>query len=150
MGVEIFRKMHGPPRTYARPSEAFLKKHEKKVEAELLEEWRLNGWPSYADGVIWFVNPDDFAETVAEWLPKRSLQTVMRTAFGDLVLVGEGHVFYLHVHYARLISVATVLNRYLDFSVDRKYVKGVMDGALAAKAKAKLGELSPDEMFMFE
>jgi hypothetical protein len=25
-----------------------------------------------------------------------------------------------------------------------------MDGALAAKAKAKLGELSPDEMFMFE
>jgi hypothetical protein len=150
MGFDAFRKTNGPPRNCARPTDLALKEHETKVDADLLEEWKNNGWCTYANGVIWFVNPDEFKDVLAEWLPGRALTVVLRTAFGDLVLVGDGQVYYLHVHYGRLISVATVLRRYLNATVTKKYVGGVMNGSLTAKAVKKLGALQPDEVFTFE
>lgn len=131
----------------------------------LLDLWREEGWSGYADGLFWIVNPQDYAETVADWLgetpfaQKDRLHVIARTAFGKLYVWGErfnqsltlncatGVITALEKEWAKPESdpdmaigvfFASKTRRDLDIK------KGLFDEALA-----RLGPVGPDEMYGF-
>ena len=66
-----------------------------KLPNQLLTYWRDEGWCSYAQGLFWTVNPDEYEDLVDEWLADTPLEQIDafhvfgRSAFGDLYLCGE-------------------------------------------------------------
>lgn len=71
------------------PAEA-IQKWQGKLPDQLLTYWREEDWSSYANGLFWIVNPDDYEDIVYEWLKDTSLEqidafhVIGRTTFGDL------------------------------------------------------------------
>ena len=71
------------------PAEA-IQKWQGKLPDQLLTYWREEDWSSYANGLFWIVNPDDYEDIVYEWQKDTSLEqidafhVIGRTAFGDL------------------------------------------------------------------
>lgn len=141
-----------------------------KLPEQLLMYWNEEGWCSYADGLFWTVNPDDYEDIVDEWLANSPLEqidafhVIARSAFGHLYLWGEktGASATISSSINSIICLASNLNRKLDdtdfytrtfFSnknpVDCDYndESGI---PLFKRALAKLGPLAVDEVYGFE
>ena len=154
--LEMFRKMHGPGRSCQPSSQVVLKRYQSKLPAELIEEWRNNGWCCYAEGQLWLVNPETYVDVVREWLPDWCGHDVeepivfARGAFGDVLVSHDGSVGHLNVHYGRYIDIGAEVDVFLGYLLDKGYISSALDGSLALKAIKKFGALSSDEMFTFE
>lgn len=154
MLLEKLNKGYGDPECYGHPSEKLLKMYSGKVPETLIEEWRERGWCCFAQGVLWTVNPDEYAEVITEFLPDshesgRTTVVFARSAFGDLLIGRDGRAMDLSVHYGRCVDLAWEVDRFLR-RLDRGYVSKALDGRLAMVAIKQFGPLSPDEMFTFE
>lgn len=72
-----------------------IEKWRGKLPDQLLTYWHGEGWCSYADGLFWTVDPDEYEDLVDEWLEDSPLaqidvfHVIARTAFGTLYLCGE-------------------------------------------------------------
>lgn len=144
---------------------------ENKLPPILLTYWQNEGWATYANGLLWIVNPDDYEYIKDIWLEDTPLagidnfHVIARSAFGNLYLCGE--------RTGRSVTIACPNNEILalksklkakplhdqDFSIraffacsdpeDFDYVD--IDGEpLFERAAEKYGPLEPDEMYGFE
>lgn len=88
---EEFRKAYGQGKPYRAFDQVTRTRLAPTVPAYLLDLWESDGWASYRDGLLWFVDPRDFEPIVKAWrLPEKTmLITVARTAFGELYLLGS-------------------------------------------------------------
>lgn len=156
-GLARFRDRFGPP-TAARPADpAVCERYAARLPAALIDEWREVGWAAYANRCLWLVNPDDFAETVAAWLPAlctdldRPPLVFARSAFGDLLVTHkEKGIGQLNVHYGRFVTIGAAPHVFLNLLLDPPYVAAALDGDLAAKAVLRAGPLAADEMFAYQ
>jgi len=75
--------------------ESVIEKWDKVLPNSLLDFWKSDGWASYFDGLVTFVNPDDYHDVLEEWIKGTPLAAVDRfhvfamNAFGYLYLCGE-------------------------------------------------------------
>ena len=74
---------------------ASIEKYRGKLPDLLLSYWQHEGWNGYDNGLIWTVNPDDYADTLEDWLAPTPLPDIddyhvfARTAFGKLFAFGS-------------------------------------------------------------
>jgi len=152
------------------PEESFASWSDK-LPPVLLTYWREEGWATYANGLLWIVNPNDYEYIKNIWLEDTPLSTfdnfhvIARSAFGNLYLCGEKT--------GRSVTIACTNNEILalksklkekplhdqDFSIKAFFAcsrpkqydyidtKGKL---LFERAAEKYGPLEPDEMYGFE
>ena len=148
-----------------------LEKYRGKLPDQLLGYWREEGWCSYADGLVWTVNPDDYEDLVDEWLEGTPLKQIdryhiiARSAFGDLYACGErgGRNLTIVCALRGISAVQKELRPKNKEALDRSIqaffgaretadcdLKDQNRKPLFSRALKKLGPLTPDEMYGFE
>lgn len=146
-----------------------IEKFRGKLPDKLLEYWQVYGWCGYAQGLFWTVDPDDWADTLEDWLGgTRYLQqddyyVIARSAFGKLVLWGTrtGQSLKIVAPYGwmfpsfdprRFAEDGPDLRLELFFastSKDTYDLNDTNDKPLFEQALAKLGPLSHNTMYGF-
>jgi hypothetical protein len=146
-----------------------IEKFRGKLPDKLLEYWQVYGWCGYAQGLFWTVDPDDWADTLEDWLSGTSyLQrdtyyVIARSAFGKLVLWGThtgqslkivapyGWVFpsFDAEEFAKDGPDLRVQLFFASSSKDTYDLTDVNKKPLFEQALAKLGPLSHDTMYGF-
>jgi hypothetical protein len=147
-----------------------IEKWRTKLPDQLLTYWQEEGWGSYANGLFWIVNPDDYEDLVDEWLEDTLLEqidafhVVGRTAFGNLYVCGE--------HSGVNMTISCPLNAifalpkdlkpkskedqdwsvksFIGLSISECDLKDESGVPLFEQAVAKFGPLAADEMYGFE
>ena len=149
-----FRKWHGPGVQFEEASAEMLEKYQDVLPDALLDEWKNYGWCSYAKGMLWLVNPDHYVDCLKAWLPDWSVgdqppAVFARGPFGDLLVSYRGEVGQLNVHHGRYIEIGDDAEMFLEFSLDKGYLKDALAAGLAKRASKKLGAAESDEMYTF-
>lgn len=147
-----------------------IQKWRGKLPDQLLSYWETEGWNGYADGLFWFVNPDEYEDLVDEWLDNTGLEqidafhVIGRTAFGDLYVCGErtGVNITINCALGAILALPEDLKfiskedqdwsvkSFLGLSADDCDLEDESGVPLFERAVAKLGPLEPDEVFGFE
>ncbi len=147
-------KLGRPHERHAVPAE-FLDAYRERAPEALLDFWGEVGWCAYLRHQLWFVDPRRFHDMIVEWLPdwcvgeERPL-VFARGAFGDLLVLHEGNVGHLSVHYGRYMDMECSLEVFVEVALRKKYVSNAMKGDMVSKATKRLGSISADEMYTFE
>jgi hypothetical protein len=145
-----------------------IEKWRGRLPDRLLTYWTDEGWSGYANGLFWFVNPDDYEDLVDEWLDGTRLDEVdafhaiARTAFGELFLFGESTgrsvkiscstqaVFVRDLTRKTLQKLDLSLRAFIGMGKDACDLKDESGLPLFDRALGSLGALAPDEMYGFE
>lgn len=149
---------------------AAIDKWRGRLPEQLLAYWQEEGWSAYKNGLFWTVNPDAYEDLLDEWLEGTPLQSldqfavIARTGFGNLHLWGEktGSSVSIMCCTNSIICTASDLRRRIKdpdkairgffghrFAADEDLKDGSQK-LLFARARKKLGDLAPDEMYGFE
>ncbi|KKL31652.1 GAD-like domain protein [Burkholderia contaminans FFH2055] len=167
---ELFIESFGEATSRVEVPQASFEKFEKKLPAQLLKYWAEEGWSSYADGLFWTVNPDEYEDILDMWLEDTifeevdSYHVIARTAFGKLYAWGEktGPSLTVSCPTHSLIALERDLKGPLknpDFRVQTFFgsktrnecdLKDEAKAPLFGRALGELGKLGPDEMYGFE
>ncbi|MBY4871253.1 DUF1851 domain-containing protein [Burkholderia sp. Bp9017] len=167
---ELFIESFGEATSRVEVPQASFEKFEKKLPAQLLKYWAEEGWSSYADGLFWTVNPDEYEDVLDMWLEDTifeevdSYHVIARTAFGKLYAWGEktGPSLTVSCPTHSLIALERDLKGPLknpDFRVQTFFgsktrnecdLKDEAKAPLFGRALGELGKLGPDEMYGFE
>ena len=152
-------------------SSAAISKWRGRLPDQLLRYWEEEGWCSYANGLLWTVDPEYYEDLVDEWLADTVLEQVdsfhafARSAFGDLYLCGE--------HSGASVTICCQLNAISvlgsaprakssekrDASIQSFFAASALTDfdlnddnghPLFARALGKLGSLDIDETYGFE
>src|SRR5688572_32328451 len=103
-----FEAEYGPAENREIPTAETVAKYEGRLPAELLEKWREVGFCSYGKGLLWLVDPEQFADVIDDWAEVRDDSepvVFLRTAFAHLYYWQNGAVFSLDVHRGSLSEV---------------------------------------------
>ena len=137
----------------------------------LLDFWKSDGWASYFDGLLTFVNPDDYQDVLEEWIKDTPLAGADRfhvfaiNAFGNLYLCGEksglaatinspfNFIVALEKNFKQPKSEPALSESFETFLFNEKEEldlldekdEGIYDSAMAA-----CGPLDSDEIYGFE
>jgi hypothetical protein len=147
---EAFRKKH-PSSSCRAVNEINIQKYIGKLPEPIIELWREQGWCSYSNGLMWFVNPDDYANVMNEWLREPDNSIVFaRSGFGDLFTWNGKAIYQLFIHSGSYGRLMKNINTYMETMMiedasleDSHYLK------LHNKAVEKLGILNHDECYTF-
>lgn len=138
------------------------------IPDSLLTFWRGEGWCSYANGLVWTVNPDEYAWVVDGWIrgvpeiPESHFYVFARSAFGEFYCMSMDSRRILTVSCPRTMIVAPdeffkvepsadvaidvffsmVDREEFDFFDDE-------DSPLFDRALKRLGPLAHDEVYGF-
>jgi len=167
---EVFIEEFGEATQRTEVPEASIDDWRGRLPDQLIAYWKDEGWCSYANGLFWTVNPDDYEDLVDEWLHDSFLEqidefhVIARSAFGELFLWGQktgGSVTILCATHS-IICLSANLQRRMDDpdfylrtffsnkSIDRCDLDDESGQPLFERALAALGPLEPDEVYGFE
>ena len=159
---EVFRTAYGDGVQYRAFTKADRNRLEGRVPDYLLDLWESDGWAGYRDGLLWMVDPDEFAPILAAWhVPDDPpLITVARTAMGELFLLGSFRapngslapkVLALNPHSASYQTVGLVAEKFLTRSIaNEDYLKPAMQEAETKRAAKDVGPIAWNEMYGYE
>jgi len=167
---QIFIRNLGEATASERVPRDRIEKYRGILPPALLKIWEEEGWCSYADGLMWTVDPNEYSHLAGMWLQGTPFETldryhiIARSAFGDLYVWGErtgwritigcpaGQIFALADKVATpvedpdiaVLSFFAGLKRHLfDFRDDAEQF-------LFQRARESLGALNKNEMYGFE
>jgi hypothetical protein len=144
-----------------------VEKWRGRLPERLLTYWADEGWSGYANGLFWFVNPDDYEDLVDEWLDGTRLDEVYafhaiaRTAFGELFLFGEStgrsvktscsaQAVFVRDLTRKTLQKLDLSRAFIGLGKDACDLKDESGLPLFDRALGSLGALAPDEMYGFE
>lgn len=148
--------------TYSDISSSTISQYKDVIPKELIFLWEKYGLFHIDNGLLWFVNPNDYVNIFEEWaevnemltLEDRKYHVIARTAFGCLlILVNNGIDSYL----AQLNTLTnewsvSANNMSFFFNVlllDYTYKEDDLDEILFKECYKDLGLLKPDECYGF-
>lgn len=163
---EEFLNVFGLPYNTESCPRATVDKFKGKLPNRLLDYWQEYGFCGFKQGLFWIVNPDDYEDTLDEWLehtdiPDNDIYHVFaRNAFGDLFLWGEdtGYKYKISTANGWIIEQDGNSRKDNDFSIELffggaqiKYHETNSDSGkpLFNACIKKFGALANDEMFGF-
>ena len=152
---DAFFTEYGPPVNPEQASPEILAEYKDRVPPALIEFWERFGFSSYADGLIWVINPKQLEDVMVEWCPAKAKKArvvpVIRTAFGK-VIYWTGTTFMLvDVHHNdRFESGGNVKLVFTFLLVDKLGKAGILEVPDFKKALKKFGPLAPDEMYGYK
>lgn len=147
-----FESEYGPPENCETPAEETFRNYEKLLPAELLEKWREVGLCSYGKGLLWLVDPGQFADVIDDWVEVGDSEPLvfLRTAFAHLYFWHNGAVFSLDVHRGSLSEVTRRIERIFTLLCDPEIKEKMVRATLFEKALPLLGPPDRDECYAFE
>lgn len=164
----IFLEELGAGIRYQDVPEEFFKKFKNEIPDSLLEFWREEGWSSYAKGLLWTVNPEDYAWLVDGWvkgfstIPESNYYVFARSAFGEFYCLSVNSRRILTISCPRALLVAPEeffkVERSADVAIDIFFSMAEReefdffdddDTPLFDRALKRLGPLSADEVYGF-
>jgi hypothetical protein len=146
-----FKKKHGPSSQCQPVPAASLKAYADKLPPELLAEWQQSGWCAYGDGLLWTVNPEDFADILPDWLDDATgAYAFLRTGFGGIYYWNGAEVNYIDVLFGGVWSLFDTLDLTLnEMLCDDTYLNDVIRRQEFNEALPRLGAPAPDECYAF-
>ncbi len=149
--------------------EPILEAYRGKLPDALLTYWRAMGWGGYGNGLLWLVDPRDYAEVLNAWIHatnfygKDRYHVFARGAFGDLYVWGERTGPSLHINspYSMIFpsdDSADMARGEADLLLQTWLIVCEKDAfdmeddnkkPLFERAVKLLGRPGPDEMFAF-
>jgi hypothetical protein len=145
---EAFRKKLPVSGCQPVPEES-IAKYTDKLPEPILQLWREEGWCAYGDGLMWFVNPDDYVGVMDEWLETPDNSVVFaRNGFGELYTWNGHAVYQLFIHtgmYGRLMNDIDMLMR--TTMVDDESLEDSHYVSLFTQATKTCGQLTYDESY---
>lgn len=139
----------GQPERQVYPTEKFLESQEKKINPELLDLWREDGWASYSDGLFRTFNPEDFDDLIKDWkIVKPQSKVFAGNAFGDLFLFNKDEIFRLTVQDNYLGEIGSGMYIFLNSTLKEPSLKeSFLRKKLFTKVRKLAGELDKDECY---
>lgn len=87
----MFKEKYHEAVNYAAVPDELLHNYSGRVPDKILRLWEEDGFAGYMDGFLWTVNPSEYEEIVKVWSEFDDTHVegipIMRTAFGDLILI---------------------------------------------------------------
>lgn len=165
--IEYFIDTFGQAMSSITVPDETLKKWEKVLPTTLIELWKKEGWGNYRDGLISFVNPDEYDDVLDFWLENTPLKeedsyhVIAKTAFGSLYIFGEATGMRLIINslYNQIIYFSATgknelndeFESFLGFEDPEDFDWEDDNGNyFFEKAIAKFGPLEKHEIFAFE
>jgi hypothetical protein len=99
-----FVRNFGAGSCYEAVPEAFLEKYKGILPNSLLEFWKEEGWCSYSDGLLWTVNPDDYAWLASGWL--QSLPQLEHSSFYIFARSAYGEFYCLSLNSRKILTIS--------------------------------------------
>jgi hypothetical protein len=163
---EEFRASFGVGKQYRAFTSSDRQRLASTVPTYLLDLWEVDGWASYRDGLLWFVDPDDYAPVLALWnisqgTPSLTLPLVVaRTGFGNLYYL-ETHIApngskvqeinELDPHISKYLGVGPFAEKFLTRSLAKlDYFRNVLMEPEVQQATNAVGALEWNEMYAYE
>ncbi|ACA86618.1 GAD-like domain-containing protein [Shewanella woodyi] len=159
----------GPAVKSKQPTAEELEFFEDKLPNRLLEYWQEYGFCGWGEGLIWVVNPADYADILMTWLSDTPFENadnyyvIARSAFGELIVWGEktGQSIDINVNFGMIFPTdnteklkkrgeeRSIELFFASMSKDSLDKKDLDENPLFERAMAKLGPLEADEMYGF-
>jgi len=150
---EGFLSKHGAGANCRRPSEDVISRYDGVLPDQLLTHWREAGWCSYADGLLWVVDPDELRAPLSEWLDEeeaRGSHPIIRTALADVIYWTDRGGFYLDARHAAIFEMTNNIELIFEYSLANDgYLDDAVGRKLSHAAIRRLGALEPDECYGF-
>jgi len=145
------------PTATVKATDATVDKYKDIVPEGLMELWTIHGFGKYNNGYLEIINPDDYSDTLGNWLGKRvdTYVPIALTAFGDLYYYRkltdtDEDVCILEPHYRKIdVCVWSHDEFFNEYLCDERIHDGELRGELFKQAVEKLGELKNGEIYYF-
>lgn len=159
----------GEPTDRRAADAAVIEKYRTIVPERLIRYWQEEGFCQFRHGELFTVNPDDWQDTVDEWLRGTPYERFGR--FYAIQRSGFGHIQLFNSHIGATTNINTLMGWITSSSTDKvsspwdldntvaiawtpypKYfnVYDEQDEPLLERVQAKLGPLRWNEMYAFE
>jgi hypothetical protein len=168
--LEVFEEELGKPQYRIEVPDTSFDKYRGVLPDALLTFWQKLGWSSFAEGIFWIVNPEDYDDLIALWLQSTPFEEIdhyhiiARSAFGKLYAWGQNNNQYFTISCPMhaLVAQEKKLRKQADdpngalgdfFSgsvVDDFDMKDENKKKLFDRALKKLGHLEADEIYGFK
>lgn len=149
--------------------ESIVEAYRGKLPEILLTYWKAMGWGGYGNGLLWLVDPREYADVLNAWIhatdfySKDRYHVFARGAFGNLYAWGErtGPSLHINAPYSMIFpsdNSAAMANGEADLLLqtwlivceeDAFDIEDDGDNPLFERAVKLLGRPGPDEMFGF-
>jgi hypothetical protein len=152
-----FISVFSPPGDTIKPTDQTISQFKKILPKELLDFWQEFGFGNYADGLIKVINPEEYNDSLYEWLGKKDISRVpiLVTAFGDIFFYRKlsadaEDVSFLDIHYRKIdVCVWSLIDFFEAYIVDKDIIKDLLREKLFKKAVSKNGNITFDEIYYF-
>ncbi len=168
--LDFLLKQRGKPTASVSVAQEELVRWQGILPNRLLFFWQKLGWCSFADGLLWLVNPDDYTGMVDMWLEGTkykdidTFHCIARTAFGKMIVYGEKNKRTMKImpqHATIWVDDKKVvrpqkcgdidISVVLGFSDDEDFdIEDINGNLLYPQAVKKLGKLEDNEIYAFE
>ncbi|WP_343633050.1 T6SS immunity protein Tdi1 domain-containing protein [Fluviicola sp.] len=155
--LENFKSYYQPGSDCVPASEETIRKYENKVPGSLIEIWKTSGFGKYNDGLIEFVNPADFEDSLWTWLGREVPNYVpfAISAFGELFYYRrltevDEDVCIIDIQYREIKTLIWSMNGFFeDLLLDEEDRNVWLRESLFREAFKQQGELKKHEVFTF-
>jgi len=138
-----------------KPTPEFIARYRDLVPAELVEIWEQYGFGTFCDGYLKIVNPDDYADLLADTYQRTSTPAssptvslvLFATAMGDLLVWERGYLVLVDYRHGHTNSVAKNFKLLFRNLIDDGYLKHDLLWEPYLAARERLGEPAFDECF---
>lgn len=136
-----------------KPTPDFIDRYRALVPPELLEFWEQIGFGVFCEGYLKIVNPDDYADLLADTYQLSSTPTstpplvLFATAMGDLLIWERGYLVLLDYRHQQTKVVSKGLGFFFQDLADEEMLSAELRWAPYPAARARLGEPAFDECF---
>ncbi|MDH2434376.1 GAD-like domain-containing protein [Pokkaliibacter sp. MBI-7] len=169
--LDYFLYEFGTPTSSKSVPSTIIEKYRTRLPAALIEFWNTYGLCSFNNGLLWFVNPDDYEEQLESWIGDTPIMefdafhVIARNAFGELYLWGKksGYSYEIAAPMGWLVQkkghegvIASkgedaAFGQFLACSLSKKIIgmKSTNNTPLFDECIQRFGPLKEDECFGF-
>lgn len=152
---DVFVTKYGPPENADMPRPELLAEYKDRVPAELIELWQRFGFSSYANGLIWVINPKQLEDVMLEWCPAKAKKAraipVIRTAFGKVIYWTGSTFMLVDIHFNDRFDLGgNVEILFTFFLIGPKAGPAFLQEPTFKKALKRLGPLQADEVYGYK
>jgi len=149
--IDQFESCNGPPIDCRQVPAEVIERYQSAFPSRLIQLWREAGWCGYRGGLIWIINPEEYAVPLKTWFARGPAPIAFaRTAFCDLFLWNGSNVLLLDPVTGHLEPTGPKVELFLGHALcDPDYLEDVCGSADFEPVVKRLGRPSFDECFGF-
>jgi hypothetical protein len=139
----------GLPEQKIMPPDSFFNDKINKVDKDLSDLWKTDGWAAYQNSLFWTVNPLDFDDVADDWKMIKPKSLIFgRNAFGELFILHKDEVYVLSIQYNQLMNLGPSSYIFLNSTIKETDFKNVfLKIKLFNKLQKTLGNFAGDECY---